>query len=229
MGSEDGFLSSALTLITFLLILIVTCVEAQYWIIGSPKTVTAAPGDDVILTCRVDPELNLAERTVEWLKPDLPPDPRDRLKGEEYVHQYRDAGEVLDLQMEAYRGRTMMFKDELKHGNISLKIFNVSEKDGGRYRCYIPKLKGWTQSSIVSLIIDRDLTKTGTTETTLFSTNLQTTGPKEDLNDLGGSSHRSRLIPLVVFLVLLVLGVGSGLYVFVSKLQKSEVSKVPPL
>ncbi|XP_028261523.1 butyrophilin-like protein 2 isoform X2 [Parambassis ranga] len=163
-------------------LLVVFSVEGQYRVIGSPKTVTAAPGDDVILTCRVDPELNLAERTVEWLKPDLPPDPRDRLRGEEYVHQYRDAGEVLDLQMEAYRGRTMLFKDELKHGNISLKIFNVSEEDGGRYRCYIPKLKGWTQSSIVSLIIEAKPAKTGTTETPLDPRNHQT--PKEEFDGL---------------------------------------------
>ncbi|XP_028261520.1 myelin-oligodendrocyte glycoprotein-like [Parambassis ranga] len=226
MGSEDGFLSSTLTLITFLLIVLLTCVEGQYRVIGSPERVTAAPGDDVILTCHLEPDLNLAERTVEWSKPDLPPDPRDRLKGEKYVSLYRHYKEDPNMQMEAYRGRTMLFKDELKHGNISLKIVNVSEEDGGRYRCYIPKLKGWTRSSIVSLIIETKPAKTGTTETPLDPRNHQT--PKE-FDDLGGSSHRSRLIPLVVFLVLVVLGVGSGLYVFVSKHQKSEVSKVPPL
>ncbi|XP_028260883.1 butyrophilin-like protein 2 [Parambassis ranga] len=182
MGSEDGFLSSALTLITFLLILIVTCVEGQYQVIGSPKTVTAAPGDDVILTCRLEPELNLAERTVEWLKPDLPPDPRDQLKGEEYVSLYRHYKEDPNMQMEAYRGRTMLFKDGLNHGNISLKIFNVSEEDEGRYRCYIPMLKGWTQSSIVSLIIEAKPAKTGTTETPLDPRNHQ--APKEESDGL---------------------------------------------
>ncbi|XP_028261521.1 myelin-oligodendrocyte glycoprotein-like [Parambassis ranga] len=222
MGSEDGFLSSALTLITFLLILIVTCVEAQYRIIGSPKAVMAAPGDDVILTCRVDPELNLAEQTVEWSKPNLPPDPRDRLKGEEYVHQYRDAGEVLDLQMEAYRGRTMLFKDGLKHGNISLKIFSVSEEDGGRYRCLIPKLGGQTQSSIISLIIDS--AKTRTTKTPLGLIIPQSSKESGKLQDRGkpqDRDHQKWLVPVVVVSVFLVL--GFGLYKFYVSKKKSEV------
>ncbi|XP_028261524.1 myelin-oligodendrocyte glycoprotein-like [Parambassis ranga] len=146
MGSEDGFLSSAVTLITFLLILIVTCVEGQYEVVGSPEPIVAAPGDDVILPCHVEPKLNVEALTVEaltveWSDPDLKPDPRDRLKQVEYVHLYRDTEDVPDMKLETFIKRTTLFTDDLKQGNISLKIFNVSEKDQRRYRCFIPKIK----------------------------------------------------------------------------------------
>ncbi|XP_028261510.1 myelin-oligodendrocyte glycoprotein-like isoform X2 [Parambassis ranga] len=153
MGSEDGFLSSAVTLITFLLILIVTCVEGQYEVVGSPEPIVAAPGDDVILPCHVEPKLNVEALTVEWSDPDLKPDPRDRLKRVEYVHLYRDNEDVPDMKLETFIKRTMLFTDDLKQGNISLKIINVSEKDQRRYRCFIPKIKksSKNQKSVKSL------------------------------------------------------------------------------
>ncbi|XP_028260885.1 myelin-oligodendrocyte glycoprotein-like, partial [Parambassis ranga] len=103
----------------------------KYKVVGSPEPIVAAPGDDVILPCQVEPKLNVEGLTVEWSDPDLKPDPRDRLKRVDFVHLYRHYKEDPNMQLEAYRGRTMLFKDGLKHGNISLKIFSVSEEDGG--------------------------------------------------------------------------------------------------
>ncbi|XP_019211723.1 butyrophilin-like protein 2 [Oreochromis niloticus] len=39
----------------------------------------------------------------------------------------------------SYKGRSSLFTDELKHGNISLKLTKVKPADEGRYRCYIPE------------------------------------------------------------------------------------------
>uniref|UniRef100_A0A3P9AQZ0 Ig-like domain-containing protein n=1 Tax=Maylandia zebra TaxID=106582 RepID=A0A3P9AQZ0_9CICH len=71
----------------------------------------------------------------------------------EYVHLYRDRKEVPDMKMASYFRRTELFMDDMKHGNISLKILNVSEEDNGRYRCFIPKLQSRVKAAVVELVV----------------------------------------------------------------------------
>uniref|UniRef100_A0A668UAT4 Ig-like domain-containing protein n=1 Tax=Oreochromis aureus TaxID=47969 RepID=A0A668UAT4_OREAU len=120
-------------------------------VIGSNLPIIAAPGDDVILPCHLEPMFDVQGLTVEWSKPDLKPDPSDRLSRVEYVHLYRDRKEVPDMKMASYFRRTELFMDDMKHGNISLKILNVSEEDNGRYRCFIPKLRSRVKAAVVEL------------------------------------------------------------------------------
>uniref|UniRef100_A0A3Q2WMK5 Ig-like domain-containing protein n=1 Tax=Haplochromis burtoni TaxID=8153 RepID=A0A3Q2WMK5_HAPBU len=127
--------------------------SGEFDVVGSLQPILAAPGDDVILPCRVEPKFNVAGLTVEWSRPDRRPDPNDRLSRVDYVHLYRDAREVPDMKIPSYVGRTALFTDGLREGNISLRITNVTQEDEGRYRCFIPKLKSQTQSSIVHLIL----------------------------------------------------------------------------
>uniref|UniRef100_A0A3P9NJI2 Ig-like domain-containing protein n=1 Tax=Poecilia reticulata TaxID=8081 RepID=A0A3P9NJI2_POERE len=117
------------------------------WFSGQP--VVAAPGDDVILQCLVEPQLDMVDMTVEWSRPDA----KHRPKGMEYVHLYRDNNEVLDMKSSSYYGRTALFADGLRHGNISLIVTNVTTADDGEYKCFIPKLHGNTKSSVVRLIV----------------------------------------------------------------------------
>lgn len=175
----------------------------------------AAPGDDVILPCHVQPHFNVVDYTVVWSKPDLRPDPNDRLSRVNYVHLYRDALEVPDMKIPSYERRTELFTGGLREGNISLKITNVTLGDEGRYKCFIPKLKGQIKSSIVSLIVDPNSGKTTTTEMPLQP---ETPGIKDN-------GRRSRLITLVVLgvvLVVLVFIVG-GHVIRVSKCKKTEL------
>lgn len=109
----------------------------------------AAPGDDVILPCRVEPQYNVKALTVEWSKPD----PNDQLSQAIYVHVYRNNHEVPDMKSPLYNRRTSLFADGMRHGNVSLKIINVTLADGGRYKCYIPKLGGQLQSAVVLLVV----------------------------------------------------------------------------
>lgn len=121
--------------------------------IGSLRPIVAALGDDVILPCHLEPSLNVEGLTIEWSKPDLQPDPSDHLRRVEYVLVYRDRNEVPDMKIQSYVRRTTLFKEELKHGNISLKIMNVTLEDEGRYKCYIPKLNSQVKDSIVCLVV----------------------------------------------------------------------------
>uniref|UniRef100_A0A3Q3F6B0 Ig-like domain-containing protein n=1 Tax=Labrus bergylta TaxID=56723 RepID=A0A3Q3F6B0_9LABR len=123
-------------------------------VIGSTQPIRASPGDDVILPCHVEPPVDVVRLTVEWSKPDLQPDPDDRLGDVGYVHLYRDRHEVLDMKIPSYARRTELLPDDLRRGNISLRMMNVSLEDGGRYRCFIPKLsKSRVRSSIIHLVV----------------------------------------------------------------------------
>ncbi|XP_039457905.1 myelin-oligodendrocyte glycoprotein-like isoform X2 [Oreochromis aureus] len=211
----------ALNLI-FMLFSALTPVEAQFHVVGSRQPIITNPGDDVILPCYVEPKINVAGLTVEWSRPDRRPDPNDHLSRVEYVHLYRHNREMTDMKLPSYFGRTALFKDGLREGNISLRITNVTQEDEGRYRCFVPKLKSQTKSSIVHLIV----AKTVTTETPLHPETLQTPDLAEEFHSKGGLSRRSRLIPLVVFCGFILLCVAvAGCWFTESKRQKTEVCK----
>ncbi|XP_078137917.1 butyrophilin-like protein 2 [Centroberyx gerrardi] len=116
----------------------------QPQVIGSPQPIVAVVGDDVILPCHVEPRLDVEDLTVEWTRPDLQA---------EYVHLYRHGHEMLDMKNPSYSGRTVLFRDGLKHGDISLKLTSVTLADEGKYRCFIPKLKSRKKESVVQLVV----------------------------------------------------------------------------
>uniref|UniRef100_A0A3Q2W1E7 Myelin-oligodendrocyte glycoprotein-like n=1 Tax=Haplochromis burtoni TaxID=8153 RepID=A0A3Q2W1E7_HAPBU len=168
---EDSFFPFPLwTLILCSAFIVRTPVQGEVLVIGSNLPIIAAPGDDVILPCHLEPMFDVQGMTVEWSKPDLKPDPSDRLSRVEYVHLYRDRKEVPDMKMASYFRRTELFMDDMKHGNISLKILNVSEEDNGRYRCFIPKLQSRVKPAVVELLVGEKICF----GTFLFSTHFQT-------------------------------------------------------
>ncbi|XP_039465687.1 butyrophilin-like protein 2 isoform X2 [Oreochromis aureus] len=99
--------------------------------------------------------------TFEWTRTDL--DPR-------FVFLWRAGQDLISVKNPSYIGRSSLFTDELKHGNISLKLSKVKPADEGRYRCYIPEkdeeafvdvvvASGAVSSPVISLGgIDRDKT-----------------------------------------------------------------------
>ena len=86
-------------------------------------------GQDIVLPCHLEPATNASEMTVEWTRPDLEP---------RFVYVWRDGVELESKKHPVYKGRTSVFTEELKHGNISLKLSRVRISDEGRYRCFIP-------------------------------------------------------------------------------------------
>ncbi|KAJ0006188.1 hypothetical protein NQD34_013461 [Periophthalmus magnuspinnatus] len=100
-------------------------------LIGSSLPIMAIVGDDVILPCFLQPPRNAAALTFEWTRPDLQP---------RFVFVWRQ-NEIRDIKNPQFVNRAFLFQDELKHGNISLKLTNVKPKDSGVYRCFIPALE----------------------------------------------------------------------------------------
>ncbi|KAM9335185.1 uncharacterized protein ABDE67_020144 [Symphorus nematophorus] len=79
--------------------------------------------------------------TVEWTRPDLDPG---------FVLVWRDGVELESKKHPSYEGRVSVFTDELKRGNVSLKLSKVKISDGGRYRCFIPDFHA---ESTVQLVV----------------------------------------------------------------------------
>uniref|UniRef100_A0AAQ5WX58 Ig-like domain-containing protein n=1 Tax=Amphiprion ocellaris TaxID=80972 RepID=A0AAQ5WX58_AMPOC len=97
-------------------------------VIGSHDTITAAVGEDVILPCHLEPPFDVHNLTVLW-----------KHNGAA-VHTYKSRGDNLDAQDKSFKNRTLFFHGEMVNGNISLKLFNVTEQDKGVYTCVVPRL-----------------------------------------------------------------------------------------
>ncbi|XP_058479688.1 myelin-oligodendrocyte glycoprotein-like [Solea solea] len=141
-------------------------------VIGSPKPITAAPGDDVILPCHLEPRVNAQWITLEWTRTDMKPG---------YVYFRRGGVELRDTKISSYADRAALFADELKRGNMSLSIRNVTLADKGTYRCFVPSLKSHV---VVQLVVIEK--QTWTTAAPLTTRDLQTPDPGvvTDANDV---------------------------------------------
>lgn len=103
----------------------------------------ATVSDDVILPCSLNPVMNVFDMTVEWSRPDLE---------RRFVLVWRDGVELQNKKDVSYEGRTSLFTDELKHGNISLKVSKVKLSDEGTYRCFVP---GLNRDTTVKLVLGK--------------------------------------------------------------------------
>uniref|UniRef100_A0A4W5LN55 Ig-like domain-containing protein n=1 Tax=Hucho hucho TaxID=62062 RepID=A0A4W5LN55_9TELE len=111
---------------------IVWCVPRSSEVVGSADPVVALAGDDVILPCSLKPRVSAEDMVVKWTGLFL--ETRN-------VHLYLDGRDSNEEQHPFYSGRTSMFHEELKNGNVSLKLTRVTLSDAGSYRCFIPTLK----------------------------------------------------------------------------------------
>uniref|UniRef100_A0A671TMM5 Ig-like domain-containing protein n=1 Tax=Sparus aurata TaxID=8175 RepID=A0A671TMM5_SPAAU len=125
---------------TVLVLLIHSC-KGQPRVIGPAQTIVATIGEDVIMPSFLDPVMDAFGMTVEWTRPALNPS---------FVFVWRDGVELESKKNPLYEGRTSVFTEELKRGNISLKLSRVRVSDEGRYRCFIPALD---KDHVVQLVV----------------------------------------------------------------------------
>ena len=100
--------------------------------IGPSQPVVARVGDDAILSCHIEPPVNMEKETVWWDIYDL-----GRWSS---VHLLKDGRVVSGRQHPSYNQRTSLFPDELSRGNLSLKLSRVKLSDDGTYQCSVPLL-----------------------------------------------------------------------------------------
>uniref|UniRef100_A0A3B3I390 Ig-like domain-containing protein n=1 Tax=Oryzias latipes TaxID=8090 RepID=A0A3B3I390_ORYLA len=78
-------------------------------------------GQDAVLSCQVEPPFDLTAETLEWKH------------GTEDVHVFRSLGDDPDNQDPRFKGRTILNRQNLKDGNVSLTLTNFTKKDEGNY------------------------------------------------------------------------------------------------
>ncbi|XP_064818133.1 butyrophilin subfamily 3 member A2-like isoform X2 [Oncorhynchus masou masou] len=130
--------------ILFISVSLKTTGSSEVQVVGPADRVVALAGDDVILPCSLKPIVSAEDMVVEWT--------RLNLKAEK-VHLYLDRRDSNKDQFPSYRGRTSMFHDELKNGNVSLKLNRVTLSDTGSYRCFIPTLTSRVKNTTVQLFV----------------------------------------------------------------------------
>ncbi|XP_039678152.1 coxsackievirus and adenovirus receptor-like isoform X1 [Perca fluviatilis] len=89
------------------------------------EIVVPVPGDDVILPCQAN-DYNI--RVVEWTRADLEPDT---------VLLYRDGNLETYYQHPSFKNRVELVDRDLKDGDVSLTLKNVSRHDAGTYKCRV--------------------------------------------------------------------------------------------
>ncbi|CAI5671327.1 unnamed protein product [Oreochromis niloticus] len=102
------------------------------------KNITAESGQDVTLTCRAS---NNNIMVVEWSRADL---------GDEYVLLYRDDHFHSDNQHPSFKNRVDLQDRQMKDGDVSLILKNVTINDAGTYECHVlmEETQSWKLISI---------------------------------------------------------------------------------
>ncbi|XP_035984508.1 butyrophilin-like protein 2 isoform X1 [Fundulus heteroclitus] len=89
------------------------------------RNITAEPGDNVILTCRAAENKDVI--VVEWSRTDL--------ESDHYVLLYRDRQFDPEGQSPSFKNRVDL--QDVKNGDVSLVLKNVTTDDRGTYECRV--------------------------------------------------------------------------------------------
>ncbi|KAJ8367082.1 hypothetical protein AAFF_G00331200 [Aldrovandia affinis] len=116
-----------LCLTLLLLVCISVSRSGRFQVVGPVDRVVAVAGEDVVLPCYLKPNISAEALVVRWFKQDVV----------RPVHLYANKRNNEDKQDASYVGRTQLFREELKAGNTSLKLFRVRVSDNGRYNCFV--------------------------------------------------------------------------------------------
>ncbi|XP_025761116.1 programmed cell death 1 ligand 1 isoform X2 [Oreochromis niloticus] len=184
-------------------------VDLFVFVSAENKTMTAEPGQNITLTCRAPNNNNIV--VLEWSRADLV---------EKYVLLLRDELFDLENQHPSFRNRVELQDRQMKDGDVSLILKDVTINDTGTYECRVVQrgtkhrkravLKN-DPISIVTLKVDPP---------------GQTGGDTED----GGKNGSVGLkVDLSVPAVLLVAAVVGFLIYRKHKQQQSQDSYQPPV
>ncbi|KAK2860269.1 hypothetical protein Q7C36_004435 [Tachysurus vachellii] len=116
-------------------------------VIGPEAPLVAVAGEDLVLPCFIKPNTSAVDMTVEWMRIE---------EVASLVHLYRDHQDRNEDQVQSYRGRTSLFKEELQKGNASLKLSDLRVSDEGEYKCLVEdkRVLFWYDDIIVKVIVE---------------------------------------------------------------------------
>ncbi|XP_030635149.1 butyrophilin subfamily 1 member A1-like [Chanos chanos] len=118
--------------------------DDQFHVVGPDGPLVVGAGEDLILPCSLKPNISAVDMRVEWFKLHT---------SDSLVHLYKDGVDRNEDQIQSYRGRTSLFKEELQKGNTSLKLFIVKVSDEGEYKCLIQS-ENWHDDVTVQVSVE---------------------------------------------------------------------------
>ncbi|XP_005462326.1 selection and upkeep of intraepithelial T-cells protein 7-like [Oreochromis niloticus] len=111
---------------------------------STDQTITAEYGQNATLTCQAPNNNTII--IVEWSRADL---------GNEYVLVYRDGQFPSDEQHPSFKNRVDLQDRQMKDGDVSLILNNVTINDTGTYECrvFMEETQSWEHSSIYLSVV----------------------------------------------------------------------------
>uniref|UniRef100_A0A669CVG3 Ig-like domain-containing protein n=1 Tax=Oreochromis niloticus TaxID=8128 RepID=A0A669CVG3_ORENI len=147
MQQMDGLLlQKSHRIITALFFFILLhCCRGQSQLFGPSQPIVARVGDDITLPCHLKPAMDITAKTLEWTRSDLDPI---------FVFVWRARQEFEKTKHPSYKERSSLSADELRHGNMSLKLSSVNVSDKGTYKCYIVEMD---KEFYINLVVASDI------------------------------------------------------------------------
>ncbi|XP_051271831.1 butyrophilin subfamily 2 member A2-like [Dicentrarchus labrax] len=158
------------------------------------QVISVNPGGDVTLPCSAGDD---SIRAVEWTRTDLEP---------EYVLFYRNRRSDPTYQHPSFKGRVDLTDREMKDGDVSLVLKNVTISDNGTYECRVA-----TGGSDNTDITDMKTIRTIQLEVTASGSNSKNTmdgdykdttnmdGDYKDTTNRAGNTHIGLTVGLIAF------------------------------
>ncbi|XP_030578743.1 myelin-oligodendrocyte glycoprotein-like [Archocentrus centrarchus] len=131
-------------------------------------------GENVTLQCQICKHETIS--VLKWSRADLNTDG--------YIYFYRNRRSYQNYQHPSFHGRVKLRNPEMKDGDVSLILENVTFNDTGIYECHIAVRKpGRSSRAHTEISHFINLTVTGETHGNMMETNV-TEGEREDENTL---------------------------------------------
>lgn len=131
-------------------ILLLQCLAIRssetFQVLGPGQALHAVSGEDLVLPCSLKPAISAEAMMVHWFRLNYQEQQRPS------VHLYEDGRDQNNDQIQSFKGRTSLFKEELKRGNTSLKLSNTQVSDEGDYKCVVES-KSHYDDAVVQIFI----------------------------------------------------------------------------
>ncbi|XP_020822430.1 butyrophilin subfamily 2 member A2-like isoform X3 [Phascolarctos cinereus] len=123
-------------LVAVLFLQLIMRISAHFTVVAHAEPPLTMIGEDATLRCHLFPKKSAEQMEVRWFRSQFSP----------AVYVYKDGKERDEEQMEEYRGRTTFVRDNIRDGNVALKIHNVTAFENGRYHCYFQEGRSYEEA-----------------------------------------------------------------------------------